>query len=198
LQEGEFRPLGSEKNVSVNVRVISATNKDLKQAIKAGTFREDLYYRISVFPIHIPPLQERKEDIPLLVDHFIQKYQKKLSRPIKGIDKDALRMLTAASFSGNIRELENEIQRAITLAETGGTLTSDMFTESIKVDQSLLSTLIESSGTLKELTESLEKLYISEKLKENKWNITHTAKSLGLSRVGLQKKMQRYGLRNKS
>ncbi len=198
LQEGEFRPLGSEKTVTVNVRVISATNRKLQQAIKNGTFREDLYYRLSVFPIRIPPLQERKEDIPLLVDHFIHKYQKKLSRSIKGIDKEALQMLTAASFNGNVRELENEIQRAITLAETDGTITTEMLSESVKVDQSLLSTLIESSGTLKELTESLEKLYIKEKLEENSWNITHTAKALGLSRVGLQKKMQRYGLRNKS
>lgn len=198
IQEGEFRPLGSEETASVNVRVISATNRNLQQAVKNGTFREDLYYRLSVFPIRIPPLQERKEDIPLLVDHFIHKYQKKLSRKIKGINKNALQMLTAASFSGNVRELENEIQRAITLAETDGTLTTDMFSESIKVDQSLLSTLIDSSGTLKELTESLEKLYISEKLKENNGNITHTAKALGLSRVGLQKKLQRYGLRNKS
>jgi two-component system response regulator HupR/HoxA len=197
LQEGEFRPLGSENNVSVNVRVISATNKDLQQAVKNRTFREDLYYRLSVFPIHIPAIRERKEDIPLLVDHFIEKYQKKLSRSIKGIDQDALRLLTSASFSGNVRELENEIQRAITLAETNGTITSEMLSESVKVDQSLLSTLIETSGTLKELTESLEKLYIKEKLNENRWNITHTAKALGLSRVGLQKKIQRYGLRSK-
>jgi Nif-specific regulatory protein len=179
------------------VRIISATNKDLQQAIKGGTFREDLYYRLSVFPIRIPPLHERKEDIPLLVEHFIQKYQKKLSRTISGIDKDALQILTAASYSGNVRELENEIQRAMTLAEPGGAISAEMLSESVKIDQSLLSTLMASSGTLKELTESLEKLYISEKLKENSWNITHSAKALGLSRVGLQKKMQRYGLRKK-
>ena len=121
-----------------------------------------------------------------------------MSRSIKGIDKSALQTLSITSYSGNVRELENEIQRAITLAENGESITQEMLSDSVKVDQSLLSSLVDSSGTLKELTESLEKLYITEKLNDNNWNITHTAKALGLSRVGLQKKIRRYGLKHKS
>lgn len=195
LQEGEFRPLGSEKNISVNVRIISATNKDLQQSVQKGTFREDLFYRLSVFPIRIPPLRERREDIPILVNHFIQKYQKKLSKSVKGIEKQALQILTSATFNGNVRELENEIQRAMTLAEPGTLITSEMFSEVLKMEQPDLSTFLDSTQTLKDLTESLERFFIKEKLVELNWNITHTAKALGLSRVGLQKKIQRYDIK---
>ena len=195
LQEGEFRPLGSEKNITVNVRIISATNKDLQQSVQKGTFREDLFYRLSVFPIRIPPLRERREDIPILVDHFIQKYQKKLTKSIKGIEKQALQFLTSATFNGNVRELENEIQRAMTLAEPGTMITTEILSENLKMERPDLSTFLNSSRTLKDVTESLEQIFIKEQLVEHNWNITHTAKALGLSRVGLQKKIQRYGIK---
>jgi len=195
LQEGEFRPLGSEKSITVNVRVISATNKDLKQSVERGNFREDLFYRLSVFPIRIPPLRERREDIPMLVDHFIQKYQKKLSKSIKGIDKQAVQFLTSATFNGNVRELENEIQRALALAEPGTLITTELLSESLKMESPDFSTLLDPGKSLKEVTESLEQMVIKEKLAEKDWNITHTAKALGLSRVGLQKKILRYNLK---
>ena len=195
LQEGEFRPLGSEKSLTVNVRVISATNKDLKQSVEEGTFREDLFYRLSVFPIRIPPLRERREDIPILVDHFIRKYQKKLSKSIKGIDKKALQFLTSATFNGNVRELENEIQRALALAEPETVITTELISGSLKLERPDFSSLLDTRKSLKEATEALEQMVIKEKLAENDWNITHTAKALGLSRVGLQKKIQRYGIK---
>jgi two-component system response regulator HupR/HoxA len=192
LQEGEIRPVGSEKSFQVNVRIISATNKNLEELIKSGNFREDLFYRLNVFPIRIPPLRQRREDIPLLATHFLNKFQTKTGKKLKGIDREALNMLMAANFPGNVRELENEIERAVTLANPGQSITPDLLSGAIKNEQSLLPSFLHHPGTLKDITESIEKFYIQEKLKQNKGNITHTARDLGLSRVGLQKKIQRY------
>ena len=192
LQEGEIRPVGSEKSFQVNVRIISATNKNLEELIKSGNFRADLFYRLNVFPIRIPPLRERREDIPLLADHFLREFQTKAGKKIKGIDREAMNMLMAANFPGNVRELENEIERAVTLANPGQSITPDLLSGAIKNEQSLLLSFLHHPGTLKDITESIEKFYIQEKLKQNKGNITHTARDLGLSRVGLQKKIQRY------
>jgi transcriptional regulator with PAS, ATPase and Fis domain len=192
LQEGEIRPVGSEESFQVNVRIISATNKNLEELIKSGNFRADLFYRLNVFPIRIPPLRERREDIPLLADHFLREFQTKAGKKIKGIDREAMNMLMAANFPGNVRELENEIERAVTLANPGQSITPDLLSGAIKNEQSLLLSFLHHPGTLKDITESIEKFYIQEKLKQNKGNITHTARDLGLSRVGLQKKIQRY------
>jgi two-component system response regulator HupR/HoxA len=194
LQEGEIRRVGGEKNIKVDVRIISATNKDLQASIKNGTFREDLYYRLSVFPIIIPPLRERREDIPLLAEFFLKHYSKKLNKNIPGIEKEALNILTAAPFPGNVRELENEIHRAVTLAEFGKPVSTDLLSDALKSEKSLLFYFLQQPRKLKEITESIEKYFILEKLKQNHNNITQTAKSLGLSRVGLQKKIKRYKL----
>lgn len=196
LQDGKIRPLGSEKDVKVNVRIISATNKDLQSAIQNGTFREDLYYRLNIFPIRIPPLRERREDIPLLVEHFIKIYQQKLGKRIKGIQQQAMHILLSAPYLGNVRELENIIQRAITLADQDSEITPEL----IQPPSSSLRNVIPfqaGRGHLKDITESIEKAYILETLEKNKGNITHTAKELGLSRLGLQKKIQRYNLKLK-
>lgn len=196
LQDGKIRPLGSEKDVKVNVRIISATNKDLQSAIQNGTFREDLYYRLNIFPIRIPPLRERREDIPLLVEHFIKIYQQKLGKRIKGIQQQAMHILLSAPYPGNVRELENIIQRAITLTDQDSEITPEL----IQPPSSSLRNVIPfqaGRGHLKDITESIEKAYILETLEKNKGNITHTAKELGLSRLGLQKKIQRYNLKLK-
>jgi two-component system response regulator HupR/HoxA len=195
IQEQEIRPLGADSHIKVDVRIISASNKDLTAMVDRGEFREDLYFRLNVFPIQLPPLRERPEDIPLLIEHFMEKYQKKLGKKISGVDKQAMQRLTTADYPGNVRQLENEIQRAITLAPPDGVITSDLLSENLQTESNLLSRILPQSGSLKDLTESLEKLVISEKLKEHKGNITHTAKDLGLSRLGLQKKIQRYHLK---
>jgi two-component system response regulator HupR/HoxA len=197
LQEREIRPLGSEKDIKVDVRIISATNKDLQNYIQAGVFREDLYYRLNVFPIRIPPLRDRREDIPLLVDHFIKIYQQKLGKRVKGIQKEALQLLITAPFPGNVRELENEIQRAITLADQDAFITPELISAHKIGRKAEITSLLSGTSNLKELTESIEKLYISEILEKNKGNITHSARELGLSRLGLQKKIQRYKLQIK-
>ncbi len=194
LQEGDFRQLGSEKNIKVDIRIISATNRELKDYIKKGNFREDLYYRLNVFPIKIPPLRQRREDIPLLVNHFLRKSQKKLGKVVKGIDQKALNILMKAPLPGNVREVENEIERAVTLADDNKTITAESFSHLLTTDQSTINSFLQKSGNLKEIIESIEKYYILEQLKQNNSNITHTANALGLSRVGLQKKIKRYGI----
>jgi len=197
LQEGEIRPLGSEQDIKVDVRIISATNKDLQNSIQKGSFREDLYYRLNVFPIRIPPLRDRREDIPLLVDHFIQVYQQRLGKKIRGIQREALQLLLTAPFPGNVRELENEIQRAITLADPDTFITPELISVHTTGQKMDIASLLPGTGNLKEMTESIEKLFITEILEKNQGNITHTARELGLSRVGLQKKIQRYKLQIK-
>jgi two-component system response regulator HupR/HoxA len=193
LQEGEILPLGSEKITKVDVRVISATNVDLQQSIQDGKFREDLYYRLNVFPIRIPPLRERKSDIPLLSQHFVEKYSIKMGKRISGISDDAINYLANLDFPGNVRELENLIERSLTLADDNSSITAEQLAlepiSKINVDLLKENRL---SGTLKETTESLEKKYIIETLKQNNGNISKTAQILGLSRPGLHKKMTRY------
>ncbi len=194
LQEGEIRPLGAAKTIKVNVRVISATNRDLYSLVRAGKFREDLYYRLNVFQINVPPLRERREDIPLLAEHFLKKYRRKLKKNIPGIDREAMKVLLTAPFPGNVRELENEIERAVTLADEGKPLTADLF--SLRIQPGSAGTpLVPLEGSLKEIVESIERQLILEKLNEFRGNITHAARALGLSRVGLQKKIKRYNLR---
>src|ERR1700741_5601480 len=119
LQEGKVRPLGSNEELDVDVRVIAATNKDLEKAIAAGEFREDLFYRLSVIPIHVPSLRERREDIPLLARHFLEQFRKSMEKPVQGISPEAMGRLEAYDWPGNVRELENTIERAVALEATG-------------------------------------------------------------------------------
>ena len=115
LQEGKVRPLGSTEEVDVDVRVIAATNRDLEKAIAAGEFREDLFYRLSVIPIHVPALRERRDDIPLLARHFLERFRKSMEKPVEGISPQAMQRLEAYDWPGNVRELENTIERAVAL-----------------------------------------------------------------------------------
>ena len=116
LQEREFEPLGSERSHKVDVRVIAATNRDIRQMVGDGRFQEDLYYRLNVIPIHIPPLRERRDDIPLLVDHFVRKHAQRAGKRIDGIEAGVLEALQAADWPGNVRELENTVERAVVLS----------------------------------------------------------------------------------
>jgi two-component system response regulator PilR (NtrC family) len=130
LQEGKVRPLGSTEEIDVDVRVIAATNKNLEKEIADGNFREDLYYRLSVIPVHLPPLRERREDIPLLARAFLERFRAAMNKPIEGIDPEAMRYLEAYDWPGNVRELENTIERSVAL-ETGGMISASVLPERV-------------------------------------------------------------------
>jgi len=185
VQEGEFKRVGGERLLNTDVRVLSSTNRDIKKAIAEGTFREDLFYRLSVVQIHLRPLRERKEDIPLLVDHFLAKCFTKNKKRIGGLTSDALDLLPRYSWPGNIRELENAVERA-TLMATREKLTGDDFSFLFSPE----SDPRKRKGTL----EDVEKELIRRTLGECNWNKTLTARRLGISRRALYEKAIRLGI----
>jgi DNA-binding NtrC family response regulator len=191
LQEREIERVGGNELVKVDVRVISATNKDLEEAIKNGEFREDLYYRIAVFPIKLPPLRERKEDIPLLAAHFLDKYAKQESKEIEGIAPDALELLMAYNWPGNVRELENAIERAVVLATTREVTPKDLPNTVRSIGEKKI---YESDNTLSSWIEKLEEEALRKALLENGGNISQTAKKLGIGRATIYRKAKKYGL----
>lgn len=186
LQEGEFQRLGNSKTTNVNVRVIAATNRNLKKAVEDGEFREDLFYRLNVFPIHIPPLRERKEDIPLLVNHFIKKYGKKTGKKVTQTSQKVMDRLSQYDWPGNIRELENIIERAVILSENGrikpGAWIPNQNTASNKNIQTL---------------EEMEREHILKALIQTKWQVggeQGAAKLLGIKRTTLQARMKKLSI----
>ncbi len=196
LQEGEIHPLGSDKAVKVDVRVISASQKDLGEEVKQGRFRADLFYRLNVFPVTLPTLRERHSDIPILIEHFLRLYSQRLGKEINGISQEVLSSLMVYPFPGNVRELENIIERAIVLAKDGSTLTEDQI--SLHSDQPLDFNFIfpgEEDKKLKSMVEALEKKATLQALQRWKGNISKAAKSLGLSRPGLYQKIDRYEIK---
>ncbi len=194
LQEGEIKPLGSNRSKQVDIRVISATNKSLEEEVRAGRMREDLYYRLSVFAIKLPPLRERVADIAVLANHFIRKFNRKNNKGIIGLTQEALQHLTAYSFPGNVRELENEMERATAMADPLSPIEVSHLSEKIR-SRSISDCLgAELQGSLKSMVETLEKSVLTQTLEKHAGNKTQAARELGLSRFGLMKKMQRYGL----
>jgi transcriptional regulator with GAF, ATPase, and Fis domain len=194
LQEGEIRPLGTDHTRKVDVRVISATNRILAEDVKSGRFREDLYYRLHVFALQVPPLRERAGDIPILAQHFIGRFNKKSNKQVLGISQEALARLLAYSFPGNVRELENEIERAVAMAEDRGYIEVSCLSERIRGKEEWIESAIPTEGSLKSMVESLEKAILFRMMKKHGGNKSRVAKELGLSRLGLHKKLTRYGL----
>jgi len=189
LQEKEFEKVGESRSRRVNVRIIAATNKDLKGQVQKGRFRDDLYYRLKVVPIHIPPLRERKDDIPLLVDYFIQKYNHQMGKRILGGTKKAMATLLDYEWPGNVRELENAIEHAFVLCQGSRFGLLDLPAE-IRKDR--VEPIIESQrGALH--SPAQEKEIIFQALKDANWNKTRTARALGISRVSLWRKSKLYG-----
>ncbi len=195
LQEGEIKRVGSTKTQTVDVRVICATNVPLKDKIDKGEFRLDLYYRLNVIRIEVPPLTERKSDIPLLAIFFLDRYSKKMNKSIKGITDETMKYFQQYDWPGNIRQLENEIERAVTLAEEGSYIKpSDLSEELFHCNWASENYNISEGRTLKDVVEDIEKKMIVQSLENNSWNQTQTSKELGLSRQGLIKKIKRYEL----
>jgi transcriptional regulator with GAF, ATPase, and Fis domain len=196
IENGEIRPIGASTTEFVNVRVISATNKDLKAEIKKGTFREDLFYRLNTFLINLPPLRQRPEDIPLLVNHFLRKLKIKLNCENLAISPDALDAITRYSWPGNVRQLENELERAAVVCDNKGVIDIHDLSAELATGISDSNNSSVNRGQLREAVEQVEKELIVSSLHKNKGNILQTAKVLGLTRKGLKDKMVRYGLRD--
>lgn len=188
LQEGEFERVGSSRLINVNVRVIAATNRNLAEAVKSGLFRSDLFYRLNVFPIDVPPLRERKSDIPLLVNFFITKFAKKLNKQVQGFSKETMERLMNYPWPGNIRELQNVIERAVVLAQ-GPT---------IRIDESLLGLNIGSQTQSKETLEEIERSHILRVLEQTNWVIDGkkgAASILDINPNTLRSRMQKLGIK---
>jgi len=215
LQESEFERVGGVRTLKVNVRLVTATNRDLPKEIEAGNFREDLYYRLNVIPLYLPPLRERLSDVGLLVDTFITKYNKKLNRDVAGISPQALASLKGYSWPGNIRELENVIERTLLFTESPQIEVHDL-PENIRTASGQIAPDLRRPGNVtsppparvqpqpgnssmkdivRKATVELERELIINALNDTKGNITRAAHLLGISRKGLQNKMKDFGLR---
>lgn len=202
LQEGEVRPLGSDRTLRSNVRVIAASNRPLRDLVAAGKFRQDLYYRLRGFELRMPPLRERREDIPPLVQHMLEKYAGTTSRHNAGLAPEAMVRLSAYDFPGNVRELENEVRRMMALAEEGEFITTQHLSPEIaKAWRPPHATRGHDpfealqGKSLKEKVESLEVQLVRDTLDRCHWNHSKAARDLGLSRVGLANKIKRYDIR---
>ena len=199
LQEGEFRPLGSNRPVSVDVRVIAATNRDLEEDVRTGRFREDLYYRLATISLHVPPLRERPMDLPLLAERLLQSSCQALGKSVAGFTNEAMACLAAYRWPGNVRELQNEILRMVALGDApqlGAELLSLRVLRTPVSEQPdpELDWAARLSGGLKERMEQLETQVLKEAMIRHRWNKSRAARELGLSRVGLRAKLVRYGL----
>jgi len=196
LQEGEVKRVGATKTEKVNVRVVCATNVPLLEKVDNGDFRLDLYYRLNVIRIQVPPLKNRPGDVPLLAIHFLDKYNKRIGKNVMGFTAEAMKTLENYEFPGNVRQLENEIERAVTLVEDNTFINPTDFSEEVRrhQEQSRTIDLLSTKTNLKEAVEELERKMIYSALKRYDWNQTQAARELGLSRQGLIKKMQRYNL----
>ena len=192
LQEGEIRPVGANRAKQVDVRIICATNKTLQKEVESGRFREDLFYRLMVFPITLPPLRERREDIPLLAHHFLSRYTKEMRKSVGGLSQETANQLSTFNWPGNIRELENEIQRLVIQVDEGEIIAPEHLSPRIRQVESLVERVAPPKGTLKEMMEHVERWLLTRALKEHGNNKTQTAATLGITREGLHKKLAKF------
>ena len=184
LETGEMERVGSSKTHKVDVRVLSATNADLKIESAEGRFRSDLLFRLNTVELHIPPLRERKEDIPLLATHFLKVYAQRYRKPVRGFDAPALEKMLGHLWPGNVRELDHSIERAVLMSTGEEIHTADLGLESDKA----------APGKIEDMSlEEVESLLIRKALARHSGNISHAADALGLSRSALYRRMQKYG-----
>ncbi|MCG8530135.1 MAG: sigma 54-interacting transcriptional regulator, partial [Desulfovibrionales bacterium] len=189
VQEQEIKPVGGNRPVSIDVRFISATSRDLEAEIENQQFRKDLYFRLAVIPLHLPPLRERKFDIPVFAAHFLKKYNARYNKKVTRLDPMVLRELQDAPWRGNIRELENTMERTVLLAESD-VVTRDLLSFGTRGERSKAP--CHSHPSLKAVVEEAERMTIEQALEENQGNRTRTAKQLGIGRRTLYDKMDFY------
>jgi two-component system nitrogen regulation response regulator NtrX len=193
LEEGKIERVGGSKTINVDVRVIAATNKNLADEIAKGHFREDLYHRLNVIPIHVPPLRDRREDIPILVKAFIEDICTHNGMPLKTIADRALQLLVSMEWTGNVRELRNMVERLVIVSP--GSAIDGSLLESVRTDRkSELDDIIAGSKTFHEFQDRAEAAYIKHMLELNNWNISKTAEEMDIQRSHLYSKMRKYGL----
>jgi Nif-specific regulatory protein len=194
LQEGEIRPIGATQEKKVNVRIVAATNRNLEKEVAEGRFREDLYYRLKVFPLRVPPLRERRDDVPLIAGHFLQRFATEFGKPAAGFSQQAMELLQSYDWPGNVRELQNEVQRLVIQVDTGGFVSPDMLSPRVRQVEGMIERVRPTKGTLKEMMDQVERWLLIESLREHGNNKTAAAKSLGITREGLHKKLRAFGL----
>lgn len=188
IETKQFTRVGGNDNIKVDFRVICATNKDLEKAVAEGTFREDLYYRLNVFTVFIPPLRERKGDIPILANYFVQKYSRAMGKPISSISPEAMDTLVRYNWPGNVRELENAVERAMVVGKPPAIRPEDLPYQLTEKNHVL------PAGSIA----AVEKSHIASILDQNRWNISRSAEILQIDRVTLYNKIEKYGLKKPS
>jgi two-component system response regulator AtoC len=197
LQEGEIRRLGDGQDTKIDVRVVAATARDLAEEVKRGAFREDLYYRLNVFALHLPALRERREDIPLLVEHFLYRMNARMGLAISGVTAEAMCILTACDWPGNVRELENTVERAVVLAE-GSTIDVDSLPERLRAPASGTNAVQAAADdgdlSIKRASRRSEEDLIRRALERTKGNRTRAAELLEISHRALLYKIREYGI----
>ena len=198
LQEGTYTPVGSTQQQHSNVRILAATNKDLVAMVRKDEFREDLYYRLNVINVTVPALRDRREDIPLLIDHFLQRNARKAKEEVKVVAKDCMEKLLNHNWPGNVRELENEIERVCVLSGRDNEIASAFLSPRIKDALPDKFSDYRVHGKLKDALEELERRMIEDGLERTRWNKSRLARELGISRAGLIMKVEKYGLEKRS
>jgi len=193
IEDGKIERVGSGKKIDVDVRIISATNKELSEEIQKEKFREDLYHRLNVIPINVPPLRERKDDIPILAEAFSKVITTKHKKPPVKFLEDSLKLLQEMNWSGNVRELKNIIERIIIIIDKREIARSDIELL-LKPGQATMDDIIDESNSFQEFKEKAERVFILKQLNENSWNISKTAELLDIQRSHLYNKMKKYGI----
>jgi len=198
LQEGEIEKVGDNKTIKVDVRIIAATNKTLEEEVSSGRFREDLYFRLSVVPIISPPLRSHHEDIPLLVNAFIEMYCAENDLPRKTLDPDAMKILERYSWPGNVRELRNQVERMVIMS-AGRVIHPEDLGAEIRASRTLVPQPEPEVGdhkkpTIQAAKKDFERTLILNALEQSNWNVTKAAEELGLERTNLHKKIKQYGI----
>jgi len=194
LQEGEVRAVGATTPRKVDVRILCATNRSLEKEVAEGRFRQDLYYRLKVYPIRLPALRERREDIGLLAEHFLHKYSSEMKKAVPGFTSEAMAQLVAYNWPGNVRELENEVHRLVIQVEPEQFLTPDLLAPRMRQAEGLMDRIAPQKGQLKDMMEEVERFLLIAALKDHGGNKTRTAETLGITREGLHKKLAKFGL----
>jgi DNA-binding NtrC family response regulator len=185
IETGEIERVGSSKSRKVSVRMVSATNADVRREVEEGRFREDLLFRLNTVEIHLPPLRQRKEDIPLLANHFLQRYARRYRKEMSGFDHAALQAILDHPWPGNVRELDHALQRAVLMAKGEQLTAADLGLQARR----------DGSGRIEDMSlEDVERFLIKKALERNDGNVTEAARALGLSRSAMYRRLQKHGL----